>query len=183
VATPTRRVLIHAGFGSAVLWLAGASQAQRRKKKSSSPPFPVGSEGEIHVNGDEVRKVPGLGKSRIVTSKSIVLLYYLGVHDYTAGDRARPYNAYVDAIRANDPDGVDVLVEKGDAARLNVGTKVRVVEGNELDPIESVVGIPRDVNGARWVRITEGELKGKVVALPTRNLRPPKANDDPPKEK
>jgi hypothetical protein len=176
-------MLIHAGFGSAVLWLAGASQVQRRKKKSSSPPFPVGSEGEIYVNGDEVRKVPGLGKARIVTPKSLVLLFE---RNDEAGSESRrrtiqSYEDYMTAIRANDPDGVDVLIKEENAVRLDVGTKVRVIEAQV--GIATVALLPCAGLGSRIVRITEGELKGKLVTIPTRNLRLPKARDEQPKEK
>jgi len=183
MANPTRRTLIHAGFGSAVLWFAGASQAQRRKKKGSSPPFPVGSEAEIYVNGDEVRRGPGLGKARIVTPKSLVLLFERKDEAGSVSRRRsiQSYDAYMSAIRANDPDGIDGLIKEGDAVRLDVGTKVRVIEAGAGG--ETVAGLPCAGQGVRIVRITEGEFKGKMVAIPTRNLRPPKEKEAPPKEK
>jgi hypothetical protein len=43
---------------------------------SQTPPmFLLGAEAVVHINGDEVRRVPGLGKSGIVKDDSIVLVF------------------------------------------------------------------------------------------------------------
>ena len=137
---PTRCKFIDVTLISGVLSVAGG--AQRRKKKSSTPPSPVGSEVEIHVNGDEVRMVPGLGKAGIVARKSIVLLFE---RDDLAGSASRQrtslaFDKYMNATRANDPDGIDVRIKDGDAIRLDVGTKVRVLETRA--GFSTVAGVP-----------------------------------------
>jgi hypothetical protein len=74
----------------------------------------------------------------------------------------------VNAIQAGDPDGTDVLLEREYAIRINAGTKVRVVQ----NPGQGALTVPTDERGTRIVRIIEGQWKGKVVSIPTRNLRP-----------
>jgi hypothetical protein len=97
----------------------------------------------------------------------------------------RAYNAYIDAIRSNDPDGVDELIKTGGAMRVKVGTKVRVIEFDSdfaRPTTQEIALLPCDRYGARSVRITEGEFKGKVVMIPTRNLRAQKAKEGQPKK-
>jgi hypothetical protein len=132
--------------------------------------FEQGSVGVVYINGDEVRKVPGLGKSRIVTHDSMVLIFPWEAYGTINDSYQLAYIPYVNAIEAGDPDGTDVLLKDEYAIRVKAGTTVRVTK------IQSRKGnlmlLPGDDHGSRQVRIIEGRWKGKVVEIPTRNLRP-----------
>lgn len=83
------------------------------------------------------------------------------------------------AIRANDPDGIANMLKGGQVLRVPLGTKVRVVEAPEvIDPssfskkLIITSRLPMDNHAHRVVRITEGDMKGRAVVIPARNLRP-----------
>lgn len=144
-------------------------------------PLPVGSECVLFINGDENKRQPGLAESGVVANDSLVLVIpYQAVlprnclvfgEGAFAGIPIRSPNmivwkAYVDAIQAFDPDGIDGLIDQGHALRLQVGTRVRVIDLRSGASL-----LPCDGRGARTVRITEGQSKRKAVLIPARNLR------------
>ncbi len=156
-------------------------------------PFPVGTEGVVYIKGDESDKVPGLTKSGVVSKDSIVLPFDsisgrfvftdgpfkgMGVRVMgraAVGDDEKTWKAYVEAIEAFDPDGINILMERGEVARLEAGTRVRVIA---LLSTKGVSLIPGDGRMSRKVRVLEGQNKGKVVLIPTRNLRPVVQDDE-----
>jgi hypothetical protein len=131
--------------------------------------FERGSVGVVYINGDEVCKVPGLGKSRIVTPDSMVLVFPRKAYGSIDGSYQLAYTPYVNAIKAGDPEGTDVLMKSGFAIRVMAGTRVRVtdIQSRKGNPML----LPGDDRGSRQVRIIEGRWKGKVVEIPTRDLR------------
>jgi hypothetical protein len=137
------------------------------------PLFPVGTECQIAVNGDEIRLLPGLGKSGIVAPKSVVLLFddaAYGASGFNNGDAVRVQSAYIQSANAGDRDGVERLISDGDAVRVDIGTKCLVVSLRNAQV--EYLRLPSDDRGARFVRLLDGPNKGKVVGIPARNLRP-----------
>ena len=134
-------------------------------------PFPIGWEGEITTIVDKVRLPPRLEKSKVVTADAIVL--HLPADDYSnMFELGRVISDYENAIKAGDPDGIDVLVQKGLALRIQNGTKVRVIKVFPKATTSDCSGLPCDGSGARNVRVTSGDFKGRVVFVPARYLRP-----------
>lgn len=163
--------------------LPPAGVAQPKKVAAEEPVFEdphpslgLGDEATIRPNGDETVGRWELAKSGIVTADSLVLTFpWRGYAQPGMPDQMVLQHAYnsayipiVNAIKAADPDGVDMVIARGGAVRVRVGTRVRVVDihGNGSS------GLPLD-DGKVWnIRIIEGEHKGKVVAIPPRNLKP-----------
>jgi hypothetical protein len=128
MCTVTRRRVIQAGFGGLAIAFVGASQPRRKKRRLRDfPPFPIGAEGVISINGDEARVNRALGKAGILRQGSLVLP--LANDEYGDVEEAiRVSRAYREALEAADPDGVDRLLKQGDVINVKAGTKVRVVK-------------------------------------------------------
>jgi hypothetical protein len=154
----------------------GALQSAPKKTppdlSNPSPVLALGDEAVVYINGDECDKEPGLCRSGIIKDDSIVLIFpWEEYGDPGWPDREKLRTAYDVAIipyanakQADDPDGIEVLIQRGYAVRVSVGTRVRVV------PAKGAGGVGGPLRNAR---IAEGDHKGKVVNIPTRNLRAP----------
>jgi hypothetical protein len=146
--------------------------------QDSHHPLIIGTECVVFINGDERTGSSGLKESGVVAKDSLVLLIadqsnsfvfgqgpFVGMPIHSPNEGV--WKAYVEAIQAFDPDGIEELIDQQTVLRLRVGTRVRVLA---LMPGASL--LPCDDRGARVVRVTEGQAKRKTVLIPARNLRP-----------
>jgi hypothetical protein len=155
--------------------LAGAAPPKSRGPKI---PLPVGAEATVVVVGDEARLLPALGKTTVAMPDSLVLVRVSGDDRMSANARSIDFQADQElgrAIRARDPEGIRGVLSKGMAIRVQAGTRVRVLAVSFVNSSGRLIvadRLPIDRHGKRLVRITEGPATGKVVEIPTRNLRP-----------
>jgi hypothetical protein len=165
---------------------AGSAQGPKRKRANLQYPLlPGGTECEVFLNGDEIRTVPGLGKSKVVTEDTMVLQYWYEPVP-SAGEVLVGARAAADFLATRPPSGEDLVsnalekaIQLGDSTgveglrlpRVTVGTKALVM--NEVGYLSRayVGGFPCDRRGGRVVRLLDGQYKGRLVIIPARNLR------------
>lgn len=157
----------------AVALLGSLAAGATPKKGAPLPALALGDEATIIAVGDETNLIPMLGKAKVVTADSLVLLRAIDEF-FIASIAAEQDLAFGKAIRASDPDGIEEIIRNGGALRVPLGTRVRVVEVELVGNTSLIVNdrLPIDPRGNRVVRITEGSMKGRAVEIPARNLRP-----------
>jgi hypothetical protein len=140
--------------------------AAAKKKKKSRAVIREGGEYMLVIVGDETRGAPGVARSGAATRDTLIL---------PLGEKAnesayiRAQSLYVDALANGDRAGLEDLVGRGGAFRVEVGAKLVVLTFASDGP--RLASLPATPGGVWKARVQDGPTKGAIVEVPARNLR------------